>query len=264
MCPCSIIKVGVCYPSACSPNEFALVFSRMDSISIVTHTHIIKLTGTGDSPTFCPQTDVDYDIGTVLMVEVCSILLVIIATGLDFIWWWLLSPDDLKDKNDDKQCNTKPSLRAFISLSKTVPTLLSTKQSPSSIKAIGSLEAIASLLITAFHVYLCIMLYYPQLSQNTAQYFSKYPSRMFNQLYMNMIFAVDTFFVVSATLSSYLTFKDTEKYKKFRFSKFYIGQYFLLAPMLYLATFVVLKLFLHLLEGRLWHLPDLQACQLSW
>ena len=44
------VQVGVCYPSACSPDEFASVLTTMDAISVTAHTHNIKLVNTGDSP----------------------------------------------------------------------------------------------------------------------------------------------------------------------------------------------------------------------
>jgi len=84
---------------------------------------------------------------------------------------------------------------------------------------------------------------------------------MLNQLFVNSTFHVDTFFIISATLSTYLTLKDMEKHKRFNF---YIGRYFRLAPLFYLATFAHFKLLLHLSEGPLWYLPDLQACQSNW
>ncbi|XP_065918374.1 uncharacterized protein [Dysidea avara] len=78
------IEIGVCYPSACSPNEFATVLSRMDissttSVTVdpfnnVLDTHITKLTSTSDVPSFCPQTDPEYDGGTVAVIVVLAVL----------------------------------------------------------------------------------------------------------------------------------------------------------------------------------------------
>ena len=262
------IQVGVCYPSACSPDEFASVLTAIDAISVTTHTHAIKLASTGDSPTFCPQTDIEYDTGTKIMFGICGIFigLVIIGTGMDCIWW-LLSSDDQTDKTSNKQFNTKPGPGEFItkfSLLKTVPDLFSMKQSTSSIKAVNSLKVLANLFIIPGHVYGYINMYYPQLDQNKTQYFSNFYSRMVNQPFANSTFYVDTFFIISATLSTYLTLKDIEKHKRFRFVNFYIGRFFRLAPLFYLAMFAHFKLLPHLSEGPLWYLPDLQACQSNW
>ena len=136
------IQVGVCYPSACSPDEFASVLTTMDTVSVTTDTHTIKVVSTGDPPTFCPQTDIEYDAGTKIMLGICGIFigLVVIGTGMDFIWW-VSSSDDQTGKTNNEQFNTKPGPGEFLtkfSLSKTVPALLSMKQSSSSVKAVNS------------------------------------------------------------------------------------------------------------------------------
>ncbi|XP_065910551.1 nose resistant to fluoxetine protein 6-like isoform X2 [Dysidea avara] len=276
----SNIQVGVCYPSTCSPNEFALVLSRMNIISVTsmtvnpfsnsTQTVTIQLTNTGDSPTFCPQTDVEFDMGAVTLVVFCGALvgLVILGTCLDIIWRLLFSYDsgNINKKDDDKEISISLSFILAFSLYKTVPDLLSTKQSPSSIKAVNSLKLFSNYCIIGSHVYIVFAYFHVQLSQNTPQYLDTniFPSRVFNQFFMNTTFAVDTFFVVSATLSSYLTFKDIQKHKRFRVIYFYLHRYFRLAPLLYLATFVHFKLLVHFSQGPLWHSPNFVSCQSNW
>ncbi|XP_065897444.1 nose resistant to fluoxetine protein 6-like isoform X2 [Dysidea avara] len=277
----SNIQVGVCYPSTCSPNEFALVLSRMNIISVTTmtvnpfsnttQTITIQLTSTGDSPTFCPQTDVEFDKGTIATFVVCVLLvgLVLLGTCVDFLLWLqslIKQPDDNSEKRKSETVNSFSILRDFIlifSLCNTVPALFSTKQSPSSVKAVGSLKIISNLHIVILHLYFDIFNLYPQTSKNTPLYLDKYPSTMLSQLIMNATFHVDTFFVVSATLSSYLTFKDMEKHKKFRALYFYFNRYFRLAPLFYLFTFVVFKLSVHLAQGPLWYAPN-TGCQFTW
>ncbi|XP_065897349.1 nose resistant to fluoxetine protein 6-like [Dysidea avara] len=286
----SNIQVGVCYPSTCSPNEFALVLSRMNVISDTTmavnpfsnttQTVTIQLTSTGDSPTFCPQTDVEYDTGTLVVIVICITLLglTILGTGVDVIWWlysyFVLPNDDtqvaIKAKETPRQIAYElPTFRDFVSafsLYKTIPHLFSTKQSPSSIKALGFLKLFANVFIIGMHVYIVTHFYYPQLSQNTPHYLDKFPSRMINQIFMNTTFAADTFFLISATLSSYLTLRDMDKHKRFRILYFYINRYFRLAPLLYLLTIVTLKLVVHLAQGPLWfvvHTPPV-SCQFTW
>jgi len=280
----SNIQVGVCYPSTCSPNEFALVLSRMNVISVTnvtanpfsnaTQTVTIQLTSTGDSPTFCPQNNVEYDIGTIVVIAICVALLVltVLGTSMDLIWWLLsyctLSDNSTKitNKVKDTRKNDFPKFRDFISafsLYNTVPDLFCTKQLPSSIKALGALKIFANLSIIGAHVYIVILVFYPQVSQNTPQYLEKFSSRTINQIFMNTTFASDTFFLISATLSSYLTLKDMDKYKRFRVLYFYINRYFRLAPMFYLFTLVVLKLLVHLSQGPVWYAPDV-GCQFTW
>ena len=283
----SNIQVGVCYPSTCSPNEFAVVLSRMNIISVnsmtvnpfsnTTQTVTIQLTSIGDSPTFCPQTDVEYDTGTVVVIALCVILLglTVLGTSVDLICWFyscfVLADDDTQvtTKSKDslkKEMNDLPNFRDFISafsLYNTVPNLFCTKQSPSSVKALGSLKVFSNLSIIGAHVYIVALVFYPQVSQNIPQYLDKFSSKMINQIFMNTTFAADTFFLISATLSSYLTFRDMDKHKKFRFLYFYINRYFRLAPLLYLFTLVVLKPFVHLAQGPMWYAPDV-GCQFTW
>ena len=270
----SNIQVGVCYPSTCSPNEFALVLSRMNIISVTnmtanpfsnaTQTVTVGLTSTGDSPIFCPQTNVEYDTGTLVILAICGLLgaVVVFGTILDYIR--CLFPSVSQESDKENVNTTLWNIILAFSLFKTVPTLLCTTRSSSEIRAVASLKVFANVVITAHHVSMVIFFFYPQLSQNTKQYFIKYPSRMLNQPFMNATFSVDTFFVVSATLSSYLTFKDIEKFKRFRLSYFYINRYFRLAPMFYLATFLSFKLFVHLSGGPLWYSTDFFRCQSSW
>ncbi|XP_065895284.1 nose resistant to fluoxetine protein 6-like [Dysidea avara] len=277
----SNIQIEVCYPSPCSPNEFALVLSRMNIISVTnmtanpfsnaTQTLTVQLSSTGDPPTFCPQSGVEFDTGAAVVTGVCVAFvgLVVLATVVDLlcIRQFIGTKGILKREADTDTKNhhvekgkyqDKPWMRDLFlsfSLCHSVPELLSTEQSPSSIKAVGALKVFANFVNIGFHVYIHVLypFMYPQLIQNTPQYLDKYPSRMFNQIFMNATFSVDTFFVVSATLSSYLTFKDIEKHGRFRVLYFYVNRYFRLAPMFYLVTFVAFKLFVHLSDGPLWH-----------
>ena len=274
----SNIEVGVCYPSSCSPNEFALVLSKMNITSVTTFTAnpfsdaiqsvTIQLTSTGGSPTFCPQTHVEYDTAAVILVVVIGILigLVVLGTFIDFICWMLSR--NTEDLTTNKETlSTQPNAIDFVlasSLLKTVPELFSTRQSPSAINAVGFLKIISMFFVIAFHVYINIKVFYLPLSRSTPQYLGKYPSKLLNQMFMNTTFAVDTFFLISATLSSYLTFKDIEKYKRFRLFFFYVRRYFRLAPSVYLATFVSFKLLVHSSQGPSWFAPDYTTCQSSW
>ena len=281
------IEIGVCYPSACTPNEFAIVLSNMDisfSTSLtanpfdsVMNSHTTKLTSTSEAPAFCPKTDAEYDSGTTAVIAVFGVLfgLVALGTGLDF-FSWLFSSDGTHDQDkevtkkgiDKGKLDDKPHLMDFIkaySLCNTVPSLLSTKQPPSVVKAVSAIKVLGILCNIVLHVFIVINFFYSRISQNTPHYIliSKFSARMVNQPFVNITFAVDTFFVVSATLSSYLTFKDMEKHKRFRFWYFYITRYFRLAPMFYLATLFAYKLFVHLSQGSLWHYPEI-GCPLTW
>ena len=112
------VKVGVCYPSACSANEFAVVLSKMniksvttmtsDPFSDKTNTITINLNITEDSPPFCPVTDVEYDTGTIAVIAMCVILvgLVMVGTTVDIVLWILPSNVMVTSEADSKLANS--------------------------------------------------------------------------------------------------------------------------------------------------------------
>ena len=67
-------------------------------------------------------------------------------------------------------------------------------------------------------------------------------------------------FLISATLSSYLTFKDMEKCRIFYF---YVSRYLRLAPLCYIAIFVAFKVLVHFSQGSMWHSPDLNCLSVN-
>ena len=91
------VKVGVCYPTACSADEFTVVLSKMNITSVTTMTSdpfsdttnsvTISLDIMKDSHPFCPVTDDEYDAGTIAVIAVCALLvgLVVIGTILDVV-----------------------------------------------------------------------------------------------------------------------------------------------------------------------------------
>ena len=284
------VKVGVCYPSVCSASEFAVVLSKMNIKSVTTMmsnpTNIMttSLNIIKDSPPFCPVTDVEYDTGTIAVIAVCVILvgLVMVGTIVDIVLWFMPSvtseidsklanpiPEDISKENlsvpTKKTMNNNPlTIKDFIlafSLNNTVPNLLK-EQSPSALKALSAIKIISNFTIISSHVFQLTSLFYPGSSQNS--YLEHLPSRLIFQPIINVTLAVETFFVVSATLSTYLTLKDMEKHKTFRFKFFYLNRYFRLSPLLYFYTLIAYKLSARLGQGPLWYSPDANACANTW
>ena len=157
------IKMGICYPSQCSSSEFATVLSTMAITNIATmitphkiYSYTIKLKSTNDSAAFCPDTDVELDTGAVAVIVICGVLigLVIVGTTMDYLLLLSIeSPTANKakivqttvnmentDGNDDPHhSGTQKTVKDFMlsfSLYNTVPKLISTKQSPSTINPI--------------------------------------------------------------------------------------------------------------------------------
>ena len=277
------VKVGVCYPSACSANEFAVVLSKMnirsvttmtsDPFSDTTNTLTINLNITEDSPPFCPVTDEEYDVGTIAVIAVCVILvgLVVVGTTVDIILW-LLPPsvkvtyeadgnsksensvpkeNNLKDIGKENMLTPTNSLimrdhiLAF-SIYSTVPNLLK-KQSASALKALGGIRVICTFVLFINHTYQCIAIYYSATSQNS--YLKQLPTRLIFQPLLIANCATEAFFVISGTLSTYIILKDMEKHKRFRLKHFYLKRFLGLSPLFYFYTLVYYKLSGQLVQG---------------
>ena len=289
------VKVGVCYPSACSANEFAVVLSKMniksvttmmsDPFSDTTNTITINLNITEDSPPFCPVTDVEYDTGTITVIAVCVMFvgLVMVGTVVDIVLWEPPSNITVTIKADNKLAvNSKdvskenlsivnkttninsPTVKDFILAFSlyTTASNISKQQSPSALKALSGIKILFNLTIITFHVQQFIVLFFSATSQNS--YLQHLTSTLSFQPITNVTFSVETFFVVSGTLSAYLTFKDMEKHKRFRFKYFYLNRYFRLSPLLYLYTLIAYKLSERFGRGPAWFSFDVCTCVNTW
>ena len=298
-CPASVnkssvidINVGVCYPSQCSSTEFETIISTMAINNVATTTspfsskiysYATKLKSTaGNSQVFCPDTNVELDTGAIAVMIVCGILigLVIVGTITDYL---LSSNESLlkvsketvqtavnkkavshdKLQHTSKQVTMKDFMLSF-SLYNTVPKLVSTKQSTSTIKGLNATKTFFNFIIVIHHLHCFIVFTLPFSSQNSPQYINAAFSRFIFQPTLNITFAVDTFFLASATLSAFLTFKDMEKYKKFRCVYFYLKRIFRLSPMYYLFTFISYKLSVHFGQGPVWFSLDYHTCPDTW
>ena len=292
------VKVGVCYPSACSANEFGVVLSKMnitsvttmtsDPFSDTTNTVTIRLHHDGDAPSSCPAIDAEYDAGTKVVIVVCVILagIVMVGTTLDIVVWppsssTMTFEENKKPKDSvsktaySKEINKNhsltherthdhPTIKHFIlafSLYTTVPNLLK-RQSPSALKALGAIKIFSNLIIVTYHAQQFIVLLLPATIQNT--YLQQLASKLMFQPIINANLAVETFFVVSGTLSTYLTLKDMEKHKTFRFKYFYLHRILRLSPLLFIYTIIAYKLFPHFGQGPAWSPFDAQACKNTW
>ena len=284
------VKVGVCYPSACSANEFGEVLSNMnitsvttmmgDPFSDTTNTFTIRLSTIKGSSPFCPVTESEYDAGTISLVVMCGLLvgLVVVGSIIDVLWPILSNiiskPDNkltnsVSGKNNSKDVSKEklsahPSVKDFIlafSLKTTIHNLLE-GQSTSAVKALGGLRIISNITVITFHVYQLTGIFFPAASQNS--YLGNFPMKLMFQPIMGVNFAVETFFVLSGTLSAYLTLKDMEKHKRLRIKYFYLKRFFRLSPLLYLFTLIAYKLSAQYGQGPLWYSHDANACANTW
>jgi len=254
----------------------------------------ISINSSNMSTTYCPQTDEDYDVSAIVALIFCgvAVVMVIISTTVDIVFW-LLSTDLLQsheifskfsgniqasDKDNSpvgekgplilkpgQQKSDRPTVKDFIlsfSLYNTVPVLVSMKPSPSAIKAVSGIRCHAITLIAICHVAF-YPFFLPGLLQNP-QYSVDLVNRFLFQPISNISLVVETFFLIGAFLSSYLTFKDIEKHGRFRYLYFYLHRYSRISPLLYFYTIISIKLIYHFAQGPLWHFPILASCKDYW
>ena len=207
-----------------------------------------------------------------------------VGTILDIVLWLLSSnvaTVEAEDKSEDhnekdnskeisitkestKPCNNHPNAKNFIlafSLCTTFPNLLM-RQPPSALKSLGGIKIISTLVIITLHVQQFALNFFPAISQNS--YLQQLASRLIFQPMMSVTFAIEIFFVVSGTLSAYLTLKDIEKHKRFRLNYFYLNRFFRLSPLLYFYTLIAYKLSAQFGQGPLWYSIDANACVNTW
>ena len=237
------IKVGICYPSQCSSTEFATVLSVMTINNVVSMntspfsnkmiSYAMMLKSNNDSLAFCPDVNVELDRGAIAVIIVCALLIGLVAVGtvVDFLLLLFSSNEptsDIKSRTENAANNTKkenilrpqnsqPNMKDFIlafSLYNTVPKLVSTKQSNSTIKGVNAIKILFNFIIVLHHLHCFVVFMFSSASQNKPQYLDAAFSRFIFQPTVNTTFSVDAFFLTSATLSAYLTFKDMEKHKK--------------------------------------------------
>jgi len=240
-----------------------------------TNTVSIELSYVDNSATVCPQTDVEYDTGTVAVILMCGALvgLVVVGTLADITQappkdstkrHYEHSPTSGHDGPKHQQQPVIKKLLLAFSLYNTVPTLLSTKQSPSAVKGIAGIKIYSNFLILIFHVFVYFIQYQPLASQNSLRYLAQSYSKLILQPGYNASLTVDTFFLLSATLSTYLTLRDIKKHGKFRLVYFYLNRYFRLSILCYFYTLIAIKVFVHLGDGPVWYQPDYDACSKNW
>ena len=276
------VKVGVCYPSACSANEFSLVLSNMnitsvttarnDPFSDTTNTVTINLNVIKNYPPICSMKG-EYDAGTIAMIILCLILigLVVMGTTMDIVFSPNTAPAEAgKKPGKDNSVKSVPpktnyaTAKDFIlafSLYTTIPYILAAP-SPSAIKALGAIKVFSNLIVITLHAQAFNVMIFSAVSHNS--YLLHLPSRLIFQPVINVTFALESFFVVSGTLSAYLTFRDMEKHKRFRFKYFYLNRFFRLSILFYFFTFVGYKLSAYFGQGPLWYTFNPKTCGDSW
>ena len=156
----------------------------------------------------------------------------------------------------------KDLILAF-SLYKTMPAIMATHQPPNAITSINGIRVISMFWVILGHTYLWGLDY--GVTANVEEAVETVPERFFFQPVNNAFLSVDTFFVLSGLLLSYLSIREMERRKgKFPFVFFYVHRVLRLSPAYYFAVFFSFKVLPYIGSGPLWHLADVARCEKYW
>ena len=149
------------------------------------------------------------------------------------------------------------------SLYKTVPTIMSTFQPPSAITSINGIRVISMFWVILGHTFLWGLFY--RVTDNAVYAIENVPKTFAFQPVANSYLSVDSFFVMSGLLLSYLGIKEMERRKgKFPFVFFYVHRILRLSPAYYFVLFAYYKILPHVGSGPLWIIGNIAYCDKYW
>ncbi|XP_077989869.1 nose resistant to fluoxetine protein 6-like [Glandiceps talaboti] len=267
-----LFKWAVCFPESCNGDDVSYILSEGGGLPV-------------DS-TVC-YTEPPYTTGDYICIVICSILvaLMILGTGYDVIWHRKLKRQlrsleleqdgNLKQKLIDSKMTVgelkkkKPGYFGQFLISFSVITngrkLLSTEQRGSStISAINGIRVISMFWVMLGHSLSFGIGYF---SNN--RYVIEIPLTRFSYMAVYAgVYAVDTFFLLSACLVSYLTLKQIYKNKgKLNWALFYFHRWWRLTPAFALTVLLSASLVIHIGTGPMHNktfLIQQELCQKYW
>ena len=149
------------------------------------------------------------------------------------------------------------------SLYKTVPVIMNTHQPANAITSINGIRVMSMFWVITGHTYLWGMTY--GVTANIVEAVDTVPKRYLFQPIDNSFLSVDSFFVLSGLLLSYLAIREMERRKgRFPFVFFYVHRLVRLSPAYYFALFLNFKLLPHVGTGPLWYVRDVGLCEKYW
>lgn len=253
----------------------------------------------------CPWRDLEWTASsiTVLTISVMFVALVIIGTLVDVLLWFnseilptnpirctkMKAPANLVDSTscdvkdsvdeDEPLINAKPKKQSIakssryieflkdlilsFSLYKTMPAIMATHQPPNAITSINGIRVISMFWVILGHTFLWGL--DDGVTANIEEAFETVPQPFYFQPVNNAFLSVDTFFVLSGLLLSYLSIREMERRKgRFPFVFFYLHRLLRLSPAYYFAVFFSFKVWPYVGSGPLWYLPDVHRCEKYW
>lgn len=263
------IRYALCLPSACSEDDIAQsidsINSQMESLGISIALTSVTCEGENKPP---------YNAGAIVMLIVCSLFVVMVIGG-STIHLGLLYEERRKKTSHEKtsgdvergaatsesresrkEKKKTPTMKCLdfvvaFSLFKTVPTILSTRQNSSAITSLNGIRVISMFWVILGHTHLWSFL----ISDNPLYAVNNMVSRFTYQAVNGGLFAVDSFFVLSGMLVTYLTLRQMARRKgRFRFPilQYYIHRILRITPAYAFTLFFFWFLTVYLADGPVW------------
>ena len=281
-------------------NEVLHSKSFTADVGTTIHTINVKAPSEYRAPV-CPLRELKWTSSSIIVLIVCILLiaLVIMGTMVDVSLWFVddifpkfyspkMDPSEqaksppsevkhsinkdeplINDKHQVKASQNGAKLRYMefvkdlilsFSLYKTISAIMSTRQPASTITSINGIRVISMLWIILGHTYSFELEF-----DSTAAMFETTAKRFLFQLVDNFNYSVDSFYVLSGLLLSFLTIKEMERHQgKFPFMSFYIHRLLRLSPANYLIMFSSFKVLPHVGSGPLWIFREINNCEKYW
>lgn len=141
--------------------------------------------------------------------------------------------------------------------------LLSTRQQAGSLNCVHGIRFLSMTWVVLGHGFLFSM----SVGENVGPYMQEFLKRWSSQAISNALVAVDSFFVLSGLLVSYLTLKELQKKNgKLNWFMFYFHRFWRLTPAYMLVIMVYLCLSPYWGDGPVWPAsdPDRDNCEDNW
>ena len=250
----------------------------------------------------CPWRDLEWTNSSIIVLTACVLLIVLVIAGTmtDVSLWFIneilpklylseIGPQETSTScevkhsinEDEPLTNAKPKPKAsqsvaekryieFVkdlilsfSLYKTVPAIMATHQPATAITSINGMRVLSMFWVILGHTHYWEVTY--DVVANTKEAFGTVLRRFLFQPVDDFSFSVDTFFVLSGLLLSYLSIKEMERHQgKFPFLSFYVHRLLRLSPAYYLSVFLYFKVLPHVGSGPLWSFVDVRHCEKYW
>ena len=253
----------------------------------------------------CPWIDLEWSNSSIVVLTVCVLLIVLVIAGTmtDVSFWFindifpkLQLPEFVAQETvaysttcevkhsineDEPLINTKPKPKAsqsitekqyiefvkdFVlsfSLYKTVPAIMATHQPANAITSINGIRVISMFWVILGHTFLWGIEF--DLIADIKKMYETVPKRFLFQPVANLSFSVDSFFVLSGLLVSYLSIREMDRRQgKFPFISFYLHRLLRLSPTYYFTVLIYFKVLPYVGSGPLWFYGDVNLCEKYW